>query len=127
MLKLAAARRPVDELRLGCLPLCRQQPPPDHSFPDRQSESATHGLIELCVVREHWSDATVVFETMPILGWRVQFTRRQLVMPRMHRPPTLQRLPTDAIEGWLDGQDECGSHDPDVVPWMRDNGYTDPL
>jgi hypothetical protein len=38
---------------------------------------------------------------MPILGWRVHFTRRQLTMPRTVRL-TLHSLPTDVISGWLD-------------------------
>jgi len=38
---------------------------------------------------------------MPILGWRVHFTRRQLMMPRISRP-MLQSLPVDAVAGWLD-------------------------
>jgi hypothetical protein len=37
------------------------------------------------------------------LGWRVHFTRRQLPMPCTRRP-TLQRLPIDALAGWLDSQ-----------------------
>jgi hypothetical protein len=37
---------------------------------------------------------------MSILGWRVHFTRRQLMMPRMPRP-TLHSSPTDVIAGWL--------------------------
>jgi hypothetical protein len=40
---------------------------------------------------------------MPILGWRVHFTRRELTMPGTPRP-TLQRLPGDVIVGWLDGE-----------------------
>src|SRR5258705_9435745 len=40
---------------------------------------------------------------MPILGWRVHFTGRQLTMPRTPRP-TLQSLPEDVIAGWLDGE-----------------------
>jgi hypothetical protein len=40
---------------------------------------------------------------MPILGWRVHFTRRQLMMPRTPRP-TLQRLPGDVDAAWLDGE-----------------------
>jgi hypothetical protein len=40
---------------------------------------------------------------MPILGWRVHFTRRELTMPGTPRP-TLHRLPADVIAGWLDGE-----------------------
>ena len=47
--------------------------------------------------------AAVVFDTMPILGWRVHFTRRELTMPGTPRP-TLHRLPADVIAGWLDGE-----------------------
>jgi hypothetical protein len=39
---------------------------------------------------------------MPISGWRVHFTRRQLPMPRTQRA-TLQRLRPNVIAGWLDG------------------------
>ena len=57
----------------------------------------------LCVAREHLVCGAVVFETMPILGWRVHFTRRQLMTPRTPRP-ALQSLPTNVIAGWLDGE-----------------------
>jgi hypothetical protein len=40
---------------------------------------------------------------MPILGWRVHFTRRQLTMP-VSRRPLLQGLPMDAVSGWLEQQ-----------------------
>lgn len=40
---------------------------------------------------------------MPILGWRVHFTRRQLTMPRAPRA-ILQSLPTDVVADWLDGE-----------------------
>jgi Phage integrase, N-terminal SAM-like domain len=40
---------------------------------------------------------------MPILGWWVHFTRRELTMPGTPRP-TLHRLPADVIAGWLDGE-----------------------
>jgi hypothetical protein len=38
--------------------------------------------------------AAVVFAQMPILGWRVHFTRRQLMMPRSSRPAI------GAFAGW---------------------------
>ena len=57
----------------------------------------------LCVGRECWAEVAVVFDTMPILGWRVHFTGRQLTMPRTPRP-TLRSLPEDVIAGWLDGE-----------------------
>src|SRR5271163_4901362 len=38
---------------------------------------------------------------MPILGWRVHFTRRQLTMP-IDRRPLLQGLPLDVVSGWLE-------------------------
>jgi site-specific recombinase XerD len=38
---------------------------------------------------------------MPILGWRVHFTRRQLMMPRTARP-TLRSLNGDGVADWLD-------------------------
>jgi site-specific recombinase XerD len=38
---------------------------------------------------------------MPILGWRVHFTRRQLTMPRTSRP-MLQSLPAYEAAAWLD-------------------------
>jgi hypothetical protein len=40
---------------------------------------------------------------MPILGWRVHFTRRQLMMRRISRP-MLQSLLVDAIAGWQEGR-----------------------
>jgi hypothetical protein len=40
---------------------------------------------------------------MPILGWRVHFTRRQLTMPRTDRP-ALQSRTIDVIADWLDGE-----------------------
>lgn len=40
---------------------------------------------------------------MPILGWRVHFTRRQLVMPRTARP-TLRSLNADVASEWLDSK-----------------------
>jgi hypothetical protein len=43
------------------------------------------------------------FDTMPILGWRVHFTRRQLMTPRTPGL-TPQSLPTDLVAGWLDRQ-----------------------
>jgi len=45
--------------------------------------------------------AAVLFEAMPILGWRVHFTRRQLMMPRTARP-TLLSLNGDGVADWLD-------------------------
>ena len=38
---------------------------------------------------------------MPILGWRVHFTRRQLTMPRTSRPMLLS-LPAYEAAAWLD-------------------------
>jgi Phage integrase, N-terminal SAM-like domain len=40
---------------------------------------------------------------MPMLGWRVHFTRRESTMPGTPRA-TLQSLPGDVIAGWLDGE-----------------------
>jgi hypothetical protein len=47
--------------------------------------------------------AAVLFEAMPILGWRVHFTRRQLMMPRTARP-TLRSLNGDGVADWLDSE-----------------------
>lgn len=38
---------------------------------------------------------------MPVLGWRVHFTRRQLIMPRASRS-VLRGLPVDDVVTWLD-------------------------
>jgi integrase len=38
---------------------------------------------------------------MSMLGWRVHFTRRQLMMPRNCRP-LLESLPMNVVPGWLD-------------------------
>jgi hypothetical protein len=51
--------------------------------------------------------ATVLFEAMPILGWRVHFTRRQLMMPRTARP-TLLSLNGDGVADWLDSHGRVG-------------------
>jgi hypothetical protein len=40
---------------------------------------------------------------MPILGWRVHFTRRQLMMPRTARP-TLRSLNGNGVADWLDSE-----------------------
>jgi hypothetical protein len=40
---------------------------------------------------------------MPTLGWRVQFTRQQLPMPRTSKP-MLESLPLHVIPGRLDGE-----------------------
>jgi hypothetical protein len=47
--------------------------------------------------------AAVLFETMPILGWRVHFTPRQLPTPRTPRL-TLKGLSEGVIAGWLDAE-----------------------
>src|SRR4029077_4360384 len=44
---------------------------------------------------------------MPILGWRVHFTRRQLMMPRTARP-TLLSLNGDGVADWLDSHGRVG-------------------
>src|SRR6185312_15522583 len=51
--------------------------------------------------------AAVLFEAMPILGWRVHFTRRQLMMPRTARP-TLLSLNGDGVADWLDSHGRVG-------------------
>src|SRR4029077_8793432 len=51
--------------------------------------------------------ATVLFGAMPILGWRVHFTRRQLMMPRTARP-TLLSLNGDGVADWLDSHGRVG-------------------
>ena len=40
---------------------------------------------------------------MSMLGWRVHFTRRQLMMPRTARP-TLLSLNGDGVADWLDSE-----------------------
>ena len=49
----------------------------------------------------------MLFEAMPILGWRVHFTRRQLMMPRTARP-TLLSLNGDGVADWLDSHGRVG-------------------